>query len=196
MKKQIFSGNAIYTISIDSDKIDISQILNEFNNNVEHYTFTHYINKRWENIYLNPQLIPSALPLLSIAISNALDLFRDTLEPHQTLLIPHELLGYNKNEFWFNTSTTGQSTRLHNHVQNAFLSGVFYLNVPDNSANIFFKSNDQTFELEVKTGEMIFFPSGLDHYVLENKSSETRISLAFNLYLFPISASVLHEMPT
>jgi len=43
--------------------------------------------------------------------------------------------------------------------------------------------------MEPKTGKMVFFPSELDHYVPDNKSIETRISLAFNFYKFPISAT-------
>ena len=196
MKKIVFSGYSLFSTDVCDENIDVNNILLEFDNNTSKYNYTHYINNRWENIYLNPQDIPSVLPLLSFALSMALELFRDTLEPHETLIIPHELLGYEKNEFWFNSASKGESTRMHNHIEHAIVSGIFYLHVPENSANLFFKSaNKSELEIKAETGKMIFFPSELDHYVPENNSSETRISLAFNCYKFPLSASALNGLP-
>ena len=196
MKEEAFAEHKIYsTNEIDKD-INIDQILHEFEQNKEKYTYTHYINKRWENIYLNPQDIPSVLPLLSFAMSTALELFQDLLKPHQTLVIPHELLGYEKNEFWFNSASRGESTGIHNHIEYAIVSGIFYLQVPENSANLFFKrGKNNEFEIEAKKGKIVFFPSDLDHYVPKNKSNEARVSLAFNCYKFPLSTSIMHELP-
>ena len=196
MKKYTFAGHSIYSTNEIDKEINIDQILQKFQQNSEKYNYTHYINNRWENIYLNPKDIPTVLPLLSFAISTALELFQDMLKPHQSLVIPHELLGYEKNEFWFNAATNGESTGMHNHNENAIISGVIYLQIPENSANLFFKSGkNNELEIEVETGKVIFFPSELDHYVPENKSNEMRISLSFNLYKFPISASIMHELP-
>ena len=196
MKKTTFAGHSIYsTNEIDKD-VNIDQILIEFQKNSEKYSYTHYINDRWENIYLSPQDIPSILPFLSFALSKALELFRGILRPHQTLIIPHELLGYDKNEFWFNAAFKGDSTSMHNHIDNAFVSGVFYLKASENSANLFFKSGkNNELEVETETGKIIFFPSELDHYVPVNESNKTRISIAFNCYKFPLSASVMHGFP-
>lgn len=186
MKKILFSNHKIFLTKITNKKVDISTILNEFKQNSSKYKYTHYINKRWENIYLSPSHIPSVLPLLSNIQSIALEIYHNLIDAHQTLIIPHELLGYEKNEFWFNTSTKGQSTRIHNHHQKSIISGVYYLEVPKNSANLFFKNNKDKLEIESKKGRLIFFPSELDHYVLENKSEDPRISLAFNFYKFPL----------
>ena len=190
MNKTVFSGYDIFSTNVVDKTIDIIQIIKEFQKNSEKYNYTHYINNRWENIYLSPEDIPSVLPLLSFAISKALELFCNILKPHQTLIIPHELLGYDKNEFWFNATKTGESTGMHNHIEKAIVSGVFYLQVPDNSGNLCFKSGkNNELEVETKTGQIIFFPSELDHYVHENKSDKMRISLAFNCYKFPLIAS-------
>ena len=195
MKKIIFKKHPIYYTKAEDKNINIDLILKEFYHNTKEYQYTHFINERWENIYLSPQNIPSVLPLLSFALSKALEIFRESLEPHQTLVIPHALLGYEKNEFWFNSASAGQSTGMHNHNEGAIISGVFYLKVPDGSANLFFKcGKDKDLEMQSKTGKMFLFPSKLDHYVPENKSSDTRISLAFNCYIFPISAT-LHGLP-
>ena len=190
MTKHIFSDQTIYSKDINNTDININQIVNEFHENSNKYTYTHYINKRWENIYLGPQHMPSISPLLSLISSIALKIYKNKIKPHQTLIIPHEMLGYEKNEYWFNSSTRGQSTRIHNHINNAFVSGVFYLKVPDNSPNIFFKRENKSIEIEVNKGKLILFQSDLDHYVPINKSNDTRLSLAFNLYLFPITATL------
>ena len=50
MKEEAFAEHKIYsTNEIDKD-INIDQILHEFEQNKEKYTYTHYINKRWENL--------------------------------------------------------------------------------------------------------------------------------------------------
>ena len=196
MKKITFSGHSIYYTNQIDHEVNIDRILQEFHQNCEKYDYTHYINNRWENIYINPQYIPSVLPLLSFALSKALEIFRNILKSHQSLIIPHELLGYEKNEFWFNSASKGESTGIHNHIDHATVSGVFYLKAPDNSANLFFKNGkNNELEIEIETGKIVLFPSELDHYVPENESSETRISLAFNCYKFPLSASIINGLP-
>ena len=188
MKKDIFLNYSISSITISDKKIDIDVILNEFHNNTKNHTYTHFINNRWENIYINPQKIPSVLPLLSKIISEAIKEYHHRLKPHQTLVIPHELLGYEKNEFWFNSALPGESTAVHNHNGKAIISGVYYLQIPDKSGNVvFIHENKEELEIPAKPGKLIFFPAGLDHYVKENKGSEKRISMSFNCYLFPLT---------
>tara|TARA_B100000029_G_scaffold423015_1_gene430027 strand:- start:50 stop:631 length:582 start_codon:yes stop_codon:yes gene_type:complete len=177
----------ILSTKITDKNINSINILSELNDNKKKYTFTHYINNRWENIYISPQYIPSILPFISFVTSLSIKYYNNLLMPHQTLIIPHELLGYQKNEFWFNISKHGDSTRLHNHNQKALLSGVFYLDVPKDSGNIIFK-NSKKKELEIKAeaGKIIFFPPELDHYVTINNSKNKRISISFNCYKFPM----------
>ena len=131
MKKDNFLEHSIFSTTISDKKIDIDVILDEFHNNTDNHTHTHFINNRWENIYINPQKIPSVLPLLSKIISEAIKEYHHRLKPHQTLVIPHELLGYEKNEFWFNSALPGESTGSHNHNGKAIISGVYYLQVPE-----------------------------------------------------------------
>ena len=187
MKKDNFINHSISSTTISDKKIDIDVILDEFQKNTKHHTHTHFINNRWENIYINPQKIPSVLPLLSKILSEAINEYRCRLKPHQTLVIPHELLGYEKNEFWFNSALPGESTAVHNHNGKAVISGVYYLQVPEKSGNvIFIHENKEELEIPAKPGKLIFFPAGLDHYVKENKGSGKRISMSFNCYLFPL----------
>ena len=191
MKKQTFSGHSIFSTKLIDTRFDINNIILEFNSNQSKYKYTHFINKRCENIYLSPTHIPSILPLLSSILSMSIELYQNTLKPHQTLIIPHELLGYKKNEYWFNSTTKGQKTAIHNHNEKAIISGVYYLQVPHNSGNLFFKNEfKEEIEIESKKGEIIFFPSMLDHYVSESLTNENRLSLSFNCYTFPLVASV------
>ena len=119
--------------------------------------------------------------------SIAIKVFHIKLAPHQTLVIPHELLGYEKNEFWFNSALPGESTAVHNHNGKAIISGVYYLQIPDESGNVVFIHEDkEELDIPAKPGKLIFFPAGLDHYVKENKGSGKRISMSFNCYLFPL----------
>ena len=143
MKKQSFSGYSIFSASQIDDSIDIDTILKDFhlNNNLGKCSYTHFINERWENTYINPSHIPSILPFLSFANKTANKLYPEIIKPHQTLMIPHELLGYDKNEFWFNAASHGETTSTHNHNEHALVSGVLYLQVPKNSGNIFLTSN-------------------------------------------------------
>ena len=188
MKKDIFLNYSISSITISDKKIDIDVILDELHNNTDNHTHTHFINNRWENIYINPQKIPSVLPLLSKIISEAIKEYHHRLKPHQTLVIPHELLGYEKNEFWFNSALPGESTGVHNHNGKAIISGVYYLQVPEKSGNIIFiHENKEKLEITAKPGKLIFFPAELDHYVQENEGTEKRISMSFNCYLFPLT---------
>lgn len=91
----------------------------------------------------------------------------------------------------------------HSH-SNSFLSGIVYLKTNKNSGNlifyknvywqnIFYKSVDIEFKeytetnsdiwsITPKNGDIILFPSFLEHSVTYNKSKEDRYSCAFNFY--------------
>jgi uncharacterized protein (TIGR02466 family) len=105
---------------------------------------------------------------------------------------------------WLNYSYTGGYHHLHSHP-NSFLSGVLYIQaeaekdkivfISQNSIldNGFFKIFEQAKEeniynapswfFPVKTGEIIIFPSTLEHHVPKTESENVRISLAFNAFL-------------
>ena len=182
MRKHSFCGHEIYSTDVPGEKVDIDQILSELFINKKDYSFSHFIQKRWENIYLDPALVPAVLPVFSLAVSFSRQAY------DQKLIIPHELLGFKHNEFWFNIAKPGESTGVHNHKDKSTLSGVFYLQIPEKSGHLFFKKGkSHEVEFQVKTGQMVLFPSILNHYVSENRSKSTRISLAFNCFTFPLT---------
>ena len=99
---------------------------------------------------------------------------------------------------WLNYTETNQYHHKHAHP-NSLLSGVFYINCHKQHDKIkFFNEKYQTIKPEVKnwniwnsqswwfsvkTGDIILFPSSLTHMVETKQGDNTRISLAFNVFI-------------
>jgi len=98
---------------------------------------------------------------------------------------------------WLNTFTKDQVIGLHEHgYQPNMFSGCYYYRAPKNSGDIQFKSTNpfvasfphhsnkysNLLTVEPLDEMILLFPSWLLHKVLPNKSNDTRISLAFNIY--------------
>lgn len=81
---------------------------------------------------------------------------------------------------WFNISPTKAYHSWHSHG-GAKQVGVYYLKTPYDCGNIEFRHDTQTQTIEPQQGLLLIFPARLEHRVLENRSSEDRITLAFNL---------------
>jgi uncharacterized protein (TIGR02466 family) len=114
----------------------------------------------------------------------------------------NNILRYSNNEFklttsWFTEAKPYQESLVHRH-KNCFYSGVYYIDVPKESAKInFFNYTDSDLylvpqqsnafnsdgvDLIVNTGDLIFFPSNIYHKIPLNKSKHKRYSLAFNFF--------------
>jgi uncharacterized protein (TIGR02466 family) len=99
---------------------------------------------------------------------------------------------------WLNYTETTQYHHKHAHP-NSLVSGVFYINCDDKFDKIkFFNDKYETIKPEVKdwnlwnsrswwftvkTGDVILFPSSLTHMVENKEGTNTRISLAFNIFI-------------
>jgi uncharacterized protein (TIGR02466 family) len=99
---------------------------------------------------------------------------------------------------WLNYTETNQYHHKHQHP-NSLVSGVFYINCHEELDKIkFFKEDYKTIKPEikdwniwnseswwfpVKTGDIILFPSSLTHMVETKQGDNTRISLAFNVFI-------------
>jgi uncharacterized protein (TIGR02466 family) len=99
---------------------------------------------------------------------------------------------------WLNYTETNQYHHKHAHP-NSIVSGVFYINCHKELDKIkFFKEdyktikpdikdwnlyNSETWWFTVKTGDIILFPSSLTHMVETKEGDNTRISLAFNVFI-------------
>jgi uncharacterized protein (TIGR02466 family) len=99
---------------------------------------------------------------------------------------------------WLNYTETNQYHHKHAHP-NSLVSGVFYINCNEEHDKIkFFNESYKTIKPEVKdwniwnseswwftvkTGDIILFPSSLTHMVETKQGDNTRISLAFNIFI-------------
>ena len=100
---------------------------------------------------------------------------------------------------WLNYTETNQYHHKHEHP-NSLVSGVFYINCDEQFDKIkFYKKdiysvikpeikewnlyNSETWWFSVKTGDVILFPSSLTHMVETKQGDNTRISLAFNVFI-------------
>ena len=100
---------------------------------------------------------------------------------------------------WGMINPPGSRNNVHTHPYN-YLSGVYYLKVPQNSGNLVFlepkpqaevlsppKIKEASIPLahsvtwEPKEKSLIFFPSWLQHEVQYNNSKEDRVILSFNI---------------
>jgi uncharacterized protein (TIGR02466 family) len=99
---------------------------------------------------------------------------------------------------WLNYTETNQYHHKHAH-NNSLVSGVFYINCNEEHDKIkFFNDtykpirleiknwniwNSETWWFPVKTGDVVLFPSSLTHMVETKQGTNTRISLAFNVFI-------------
>lgn len=99
---------------------------------------------------------------------------------------------------WLNWTNKNEYHHTHAHP-NSIVSGVLYLSADKDFDNITFgRSNYKTIEIypkslndyntdevdfKVGTGELLLFPSHLQHRVNATKNNKTRISLAFNSFV-------------
>jgi uncharacterized protein (TIGR02466 family) len=99
---------------------------------------------------------------------------------------------------WLNYTEKNQYHHKHAHP-NSLVSGVFYINCHEEFDKIkFFNDtyktikpeikdwnlyNSETWWFSVKTGDVILFPSSLTHMVETKEGTNTRISLAFNVFI-------------
>lgn len=98
---------------------------------------------------------------------------------------------------WANITRKGERHHEHSHP-NSIVSGVFYFQNNSKLPPIQFKRGDarefqlsvakhnnfnsSTYLLPADSGELLLFPSTLQHSVLNNQSDEDRISIAFNTF--------------
>ena len=99
---------------------------------------------------------------------------------------------------WLNYTEPGQFHHTHAHA-NSLVSGVLYFNCHETLDKIKFYShkydtikpktnkfnhfNSESWWFEVKTKQVILFPSSLTHGVDVKEGNNTRISLAFNVFI-------------
>ncbi|GJL92990.1 TIGR02466 family protein [Hyphococcus sp.] len=107
-------------------------------------------------------------------------------------------------ELWMNKNGGGDFNKAHIHP-NAILSGAYYVKTPENSGNIEFYDpvparlmnvypvkkrkpiNLQAVEYKAGEGQLLIFPSWLQHAVQPNRSKDYRVSISFNIGYKPVA---------
>ena len=100
---------------------------------------------------------------------------------------------------WVNVTRNGESHQMHCH-QNSIISGVYYHQTIEGDSIVFFDPNESVKDriqilpkdanlfnsneriLSIKDGDLVLFPSYLEHQVDRNETDKERISLAFNVF--------------
>ena len=100
---------------------------------------------------------------------------------------------------WLNYTTNNQYHHMHNHP-NSLISGIIYMDADirydkikfynDNHYGIIIPSpkeynafNSAFWWFPVKTGQIMLFPSSLNHSVEAKQGNNTRVSLSFNVFI-------------
>ena len=120
------------------------------------------------------------------------------LEYFKTVHEPKDDVSLYITQSWANYTDPGQYHHKHAHP-NSFISGVFYPQADRSVDKIYFyKSgyerikvapqnwnhwNSESWWFEVGAGDLILFPSNLEHMVETKVGNETRVSIAFNTFL-------------
>lgn len=127
---------------------------------------SHHFMGRFENTYIPAQRLPELQPLAGFAQQMAAQVLgRAPL----------------RQGFWFNEMPPGHRTTLHSHEEDdELLSGVYYLVCPAHSGRLILHDDDALITITPRPGLLVLFPPDLPHEVEENRSRETRLSIAFN----------------
>ena len=137
--------------------------------------------------------------LASKELTDIRDFIEDAmLEYFKTVHEPKDDVSLYITQSWANYTDPGQYHHKHAHP-NSFISGVFYPQADRSVDKIYFyKSgyerikvapqnwnhwNSESWWFEVGAGDLILFPSNLEHMVETKVGNETRVSIAFNTFL-------------
>jgi hypothetical protein len=112
-------------------------------------------------------------------------------------------------EAWINRYKFGDYQEQHNHVgEKNFFSCAYMLEVPEDSGKFAFVNTDLDFYASIgfykifnitpnrvfvpplEEGDLVIFPSYIDHYVTKNKTQNVRSTISMNFTLEPIYESV------
>ena len=184
LEEYSFGGDQIITCKVPRYEEWIISALHELETEKKNFQFSHQIGGRWENSYLSVDYVPSVRVPMRLARNLAKEKWGlSTVVLYETRSIfnnPHP-------PFWFNIAKVGEKTGIHDHAKFASISGVVYLQCTSECGDLFFtKCGQDNLAITPEVGKMVLFPSFLKHGVQTNKSNQNRISLAFNLFPFPL----------
>lgn len=129
---------------------------------------SHFFGGRYENLYLQRELIPAIELVLEQAENYASNLLE---KPAQQL----------RSGFWINDMGPNEVTTEHDHDDyDEMLSGVYYVQVPQDSGELVIVDQHSRTLLTPQAGMFVFFAPSVLHSVSINRSGERRISIGMN----------------
>ncbi len=165
---------ALYTKKFNQSCFDVNNsILEKFEllKDDDFKEKTHLFNDRYENIYLDVDVIPELNVIVEAAIKYS----------ENILNVKKEKLAFG---FWMNLMHEGDVTTAHTHDDDdEVLSCVYYIRVPENSGDLIITENNKQTVIKAEEGVFVFFSPQTLHEVTENKSHQSRLSIAFNFGL-------------
>lgn len=140
------------------------------------------------NILDNPLMVS-----LKNKLNHELQNYYNIIEQPKNLLKPYIT------QSWLNFTEKNQYHHRHRH-DNSLVSGVLYVQTTDENDCIFFYKDEQhvttdfmkfknnefnskEIKVQIQTGNLLLFPSKLDHSVPKKTTSGVRISLSFNSFV-------------
>jgi hypothetical protein len=127
-------------------------------------------NSDWKNINCNQR------PYLTAAMS----VFSEVIQKIPDALMYNDLPIDGSVSMWFQQYATGDYHGWHLHGRAAF-SSVYYLDLPDEALATSFRAMGEEFEIPVKEGQVVVFPSCFEHCSRPNKSNKIKTVIAANL---------------
>ncbi len=129
---------------------------------------SHFLEGRYENIYVDMARLPEARPVLAAARGCAARILG---RPGEDLALG----------CWFNEMGPGQVTLSHRHdIHDELLSGVYYLEAPEGSGDLVVMDDHARTVVAPRPGLFVFFAPTALHQVTRNDSDGVRLSLAMN----------------
>jgi len=129
---------------------------------------------------------------------------KEFCEKHVNLYVrdivkPRQKYDWYFTQSWLNVTEPGEFHHVHNHP-NSIISGVFYVKTLENDSIEFVNPskhyqtlrvepkeynlwNSLSWNLPIEDNQLVIFPSWLQHNVPQNRTSESRISFAFNVFV-------------
>jgi uncharacterized protein (TIGR02466 family) len=169
----------IFKTSVDVSGIDLSKI--EWTEN-----YNNWISKS-QNILEHPDLEPIA----QVVFDGVCEYFYGIMRANQKAEIAIT-------ESWLNKTEKGQIHHRHYHPNSIFSAIVYLQTEGETGQTKFITSEYQTLEYDIdesnlynskswsvtpKVGDMLVFPSSVEHMVTEYQGNTPRITLSFNTFL-------------
>jgi len=170
LPKQIFEELLLFTE--DRKKIknnDLSFLFEHYNMGLNTYQIS--ISKPdIEKSFIMPYLI--SLGQFYLYLNNNIPFDKS----HRNVLLRENINHYDGYDLWVNYTNKGDENPNHTHSGN--LSGVIYIKNTKTTPTIF----DNKIGIIGNPGQIVIFPSQLEHMVEKQKEDFERITMSFNLY--------------